>query len=289
MASLRAFFASFAILNKEACGALETIIVNGCIVNGECCRNIENVSSRSSQHPGWNVQAVSRSSFSPFMHLPEFIILLFMRAALLIFCILTALTAGAQQRKIDTTKYKIVLPSYWKPGNKVWEILTDALPKVCSELVDKEMCTDPCKALYTVDLFISGTRATDRSVSRKPGKEESYDIRTFYNFYAALFLKDTNGIILVDMVLVDTNEVWSVVHTVNHPGKPITTNSIYDGNNPLNMKPGQERPLNQLPPPSGTQNAYFMGEYGRKPEPYFRISENELYRIIHSKFLALKE
>jgi hypothetical protein len=55
----------------------------------------------------------------------------------------------------DSNKYRIDLPSYWKPGNKVWKILIDKLPLVCAEIKDKEICGDDCNPAYSFEFEMS--------------------------------------------------------------------------------------------------------------------------------------
>src|SRR5690348_14843925 len=55
---------------------------------------------------------------------------------------------------LDSNKYRINLPAHWKPGNKIWKILSDKFPTVCDELKNKDLCGDQCNPRYTLELEI---------------------------------------------------------------------------------------------------------------------------------------
>jgi hypothetical protein len=123
----------------------------------------------------------------------------------------------------DTNKYRIDLPSYWKPGNKVWKILTDKLPLVCPEIKDKEICGDDCNPGYTLQFEMSDPVIFEyfpnhinsiytNTQFRKPS--ETWDIQTQYGFECSLLLRNDKGVLITRFILVDTNEVWNVSHRV---------------------------------------------------------------------------
>lgn len=137
-------------------------------------------------------------------------------------CCLTE-TTGQRLLPVDTNKYRINLPEYWKPGNRVWKILTDKLPFVCNEIKDKELCGDHCNPLYTVEFemsdpvifeyfpnHISSIYTNNQFV--KPS--ETWEIQTLYGFECSLLLRNEKGILITRFILVDTNEVWRISNRV---------------------------------------------------------------------------
>jgi hypothetical protein len=129
---------------------------------------------------------------------------------LILLFISTTISALAQKtvRQPDTTKYRINLPDYWKPGNKVWSILIDKLPEVCDELKNKDLCGDHCNAMYTVDFQMSEPLILERYAQRISGS--AYEFITLYTFESSLLLKNRKDSLLTRIVLADTNEVFSV-------------------------------------------------------------------------------
>ena len=146
----------------------------------------------------------------------------------LLFCIFLFVccvneTTGQRLPNVDTNKYRIELPEYWKPGNRVWKILTDKLPLVCNELKDKELCGDHCNPLYTLEFemsdpvifeyfpnHISSIYTNNQFV--KPS--ETWEIQTLYGFECSLLLRNEKGVLITRFILVDTNEVWRVSNRV---------------------------------------------------------------------------
>lgn len=138
-------------------------------------------------------------------------------------CLLSSDLCAQSLAQIDENKYRIILPDYWKPGNKVWKILTDKLPGVCEELKDKELCGDDCNPKYTIELELSDLVITDYVPnhissdyrnSSQYRQTDNWDIRTMYSFESSLLLRNEKGVIITRMILVDTNEVWSVSNRV---------------------------------------------------------------------------
>ena len=126
---------------------------------------------------------------------------------LLIFCLLSFLSHSQHFTKAtDTTKFRIFLPSYWKPGHKAWRILNEKLPLVCEELKDKDLCGDDCNPLYNVILEISEPEVIDYYSNRL--YSNNHEFVTLFTFQAAFLLRDNSGNILTRMILADTNEVF---------------------------------------------------------------------------------
>jgi hypothetical protein len=166
-------------------------------------------------------------------------------------CCLTE-TTGQRLLNVDTNKYRIDLPEYWKPGNRVWKILTDKLPLVCNEIKDKELCGDHCNPLYTLEFemsdpvifdylpnHISSTYTNNQFV--KPS--DTWEIQTLYGFECSLLLRNEKGILITRFILVDTNEVWRIANRVilaSYSPPPIPPNARrvrYNRNSVLDAEP----------------------------------------------------
>jgi hypothetical protein len=151
-------------------------------------------------------------------------------------CCLTE-TNGQRLLNIDTNKYRIYLPEYWKPGNRVWKILTDKLPLVCNEIKDKELCGDHCNPLYTLEFEMSDPVIFDYFPNHissiytnnqfvKPS--ENWEIQTLYGFECSLLLRNEKGVLITRFILVDTNEVWRIANRVtlaSYAPPPTPTNN----------------------------------------------------------------
>lgn len=137
-------------------------------------------------------------------------------------CCLTEI-AGQHLFAVDSNKYRVNLPDYWKSGNRVWKILTDKMPLICEELKDKELCGDDCNPRYTIEFemsepvifdyfpnHISSSYVNNRFV--KPS--EIWEIQTFYGFECSLLLRNEKGVLITRFILVDTNEVWKIANRV---------------------------------------------------------------------------
>lgn len=142
----------------------------------------------------------------------------------LIFFILPAEFLPAQDlSSVDSTKYRINLPDFWKPGNKIWRILTDKLPIVCEELKDKEICGDDCNPWLRIEFEMSQPVIFDHlpnhisanyTHTQRVSPYDIWDIQTCYGFECSLLLMDNNDKILTRFILVDTNEVWKISNRV---------------------------------------------------------------------------
>ena len=132
-------------------------------------------------------------------------------------------TTGQRLLNVDTNKYRIDLPEYWKPGNRVWKILTDKLPLVCNEIKNKELCGDHCNPLYTLEFEMSDPVIFDYLPNHissiytnnqfvKPS--ETWEIQTLYGFECSLLLRNEKGVLITRFILVDTNEVWRIANRV---------------------------------------------------------------------------
>lgn len=126
---------------------------------------------------------------------------------------------GQRLSSVDTGKFRINLPNYWKSGNKIWEILSDKLPLVCGVLKDKELCGDDCNPRYSIEFemtppvifsYSSNHVSSDytNTHSRKPS--EVWDFKAHYSFECYLLLLDDKNNLLTKFVLVDNSEEWIV-------------------------------------------------------------------------------
>lgn len=126
-------------------------------------------------------------------------------------------TEAQHLASIDSNKYRINLPDYWKPGQRIWRILSDKLPVVCDEIRDKELCGDDCNPWLRIEFEISApvildyfpnhisSSYTNTQLSRP---SDLWDIQTTYTFEASFLLMDNNDRIITRFILVDSNEVW---------------------------------------------------------------------------------
>jgi hypothetical protein len=130
------------------------------------------------------------------------------------FCLISVVCSGQKLSNVDTGKYSIHLPDYWKPGNKIWQILNDKLPLVCEELKDKELCGDNCNPKYSIEFEMSEPVVFDYypSLISSDKTTETWEIATLYGFTCYLLLMNERNELLTKFVLVDTNEVWKVKH-----------------------------------------------------------------------------
>lgn len=129
------------------------------------------------------------------------------------------IVSGQTLSDIDTGKYRINLPERWKPGSKVWQILSDKLPLVCDELKEKEICGDDCNPKYRIEFYISqpvifnyypNHISSDYTNNLNGRPTERWDFVTYYGFECSLLLFDEKNTLLTRFILVDTNETWNV-------------------------------------------------------------------------------
>ena len=193
----------------------------------------------------------------------------------------------------DTNKYRINLPDHWKPGNKVWQILNDKLPLVCTELKDKDLCGDNCKPIYTVDFEMTDPTVLDYYPKRIANNK--YEIITLYSFQSNLYIRNRKGEIVTRIIIVDTNEVFNVKH-------PAIINEFAEASVPKRM---------YIKKVSAIQTEAVLQEVGQQPSnsgysnnrtaadtPYSYINKNkeklvprtkDLYEVIDRKFRALDD
>jgi hypothetical protein len=189
---------------------------------------------------------------------------------------------------IDENKYRINLPGYWKPGNKIWKILTDKLPSVCEELKEKELCGDDCNPKYTVELEMSDPLIIDYRASHLSSdyrniswyrQTDNWEIRTVYSFESSLLLRNEKGIIVTRMILVDSTELWSIAHRVTlaafTPAPPPRNNLflLERRANSRNITTDPAVAYNQVASPQIIQQA---GQEGETPFAYINKNKDKL-------------
>ncbi len=126
-------------------------------------------------------------------------------------------TKAQHLASIDSNKYRINLPDYWKPGQRIWRILSDKLPVVCEDIRDKELCGDDCNPWLRIEFemsdpvildYLPNHISSNYANTQLSRPSDLWDIQTTYVFEASLLLMDNNGKIITRFIVVDTNEVW---------------------------------------------------------------------------------
>ena len=210
--------------------------------------------------------------------------------SILFFCflLLGSLLSSAQTSsfpKGDTNKYRINLPSYWKPGNKVWRILDDKLPTVCTELTNKDLCGDDCMAMYTVDFSMSEPMVIDHYSQRISGNV--HEIVTVYTFECSLLLRDRAGKLHTRIILADTNEVFNLKNRVTLKDYlPAAPDKLYlrkISSSEAVLVIGNGLPGYSNPGTPGTTSYDYINANKEKLRP----QERDLYREIDKKFHLL--
>lgn len=135
---------------------------------------------------------------------------------LLIILIVPASLAAQRLSSLDTGKYSLLLPSYWKPGNKAWRILDDLLITKIPELQNKELCGDDCNPAYRVEFYMSNPLIDHYSASHVNSTRfsQTWNITTHYSFEAALLLFDHRNKLLTRILLIDPEEDWRKLNRV---------------------------------------------------------------------------
>ena len=179
---------------------------------------------------------------------------------------ISVISSGQSLSVIDTSKYRINLPDYWKRGNKIWQILNDKLPLVCEELIGKELCGDNCNAKYSIEFEMSEPLIYDYYSNHiSSGKTtETWEFVTMYSFTSSLLLVNEKNELLTRFILVDTNEMWKVTHKAQLASyTPPPPQQIYMLNNP-GLVPGDPQLWNR----SGTE--------GQSPYAYITKNKDNL-------------
>jgi hypothetical protein len=152
--------------------------------------------------------------------------------------------AQAQPAPIKENKYKINLPEYWKPGNKVWKKLTERLPQICEELTDKDLCGDDCNPRYRVDFYMTPPVVEDynyNNIAPNPNGNpplDTWEFVTYYHFECYLLLYDNKTEeLLTKVIVVDSNELWTVKNRVRLQNNATSSPVVYTPRNlPINTQ-----------------------------------------------------
>jgi len=208
-----------------------------------------------------------------------------MKNAFCFLIFLIALVPGIKGQRLlqtDTTKYRINLPSYWGHGNKIWQLLTNKLPIVCEELKDKELCGDDCNPGYSIEFEMSAPVIYDYTYNhisadytnnqyKKP--TDTWDIVTNYGFECSLLLLDDKNKIITRLIVVDTDEVWTISNRVklaSYSSAPVPMSNI--------RRTAYSRSL-----PSDNYNPNFqvltgtVGQEGQTPYSYINANKDKLW------------
>lgn len=150
---------------------------------------------------------------------------------------------------VDTGKYSLLLPPYWKPGNKAWRILDDLLITKIPELFNKELCGDDCNPAYRVEFYMSNPRIDHYSATHVNSTRytQTWNITTHYSFEAALLLFDHTNKLLTRILLIDPEEDWRKLNRV-------------EWNSPRPVYPLSERNLQavMVPPPGSPAGQEYL-------------------------------
>jgi hypothetical protein len=171
----------------------------------------------------------------------------------------------------DTGKYRINLPDFWKPGNKIWEILTDKLPLVCEELVNKDLCGDQCNPKYSIEFEMSEPEILDNYFNQISSGHttDTWQFVTLYSFSSYLLLFNEKDELLTRLTLVDKDEVWRVVRQeALAASRPATPSRYYPVNRWVN---GQNQISQQL------QQLFSRPGGGQSPHTYFERNKDKLF------------
>lgn len=174
--------------------------------------------------------------------------------------------SGQSLSAVDSIKYSIHLPDYWKPGNKIWQVLSDKLPQVCEELKGKQLCGDNCNPAYSIEFEMSEPVINNYYSNHISSgtTSQTWEFVTMYRFTSSLLLVNEKNELLTRFILVDTNEVWRVTHkAVLASYTPTPPQRIYMLNNPS---------LNTSDP----ELRHRFGTAGQSPYAYINNHKNKL-------------
>lgn len=205
-------------------------------------------------------------------------------------CCLAGAT-GQRLPAVESNKYRIDLPEYWKPGNRVWKILTDKLPLVCEEIKDKELCGDDCNPAYSIQFEMSDpvifeyfpNHISSSYTNNQFGKpSDTWEIQTLYGFECSLLLRNEKGILITRFIVVDTNEVWKVSNRVtlaSYSPPPIPASSL------RRIRPNRDGIID---PNSVIQpNTPAIGQEGETPYAYINRNREKLTPTYRDMFVVV--
>jgi hypothetical protein len=156
--------------------------------------------------------------------------------------------AFSQINFVDTNKYKVMLPSFWKKDKGLLKLFDTTLYKTWYELQNKRICTKSCDPFFLVILVISKPEYLDPYVSfnERPEIDQVSDYKGTgnnahfiiipYKFSAKLVLKNQEGKILSEKIIVDTTEVFKKFQYERVTSKstkyPVSIDPPYTGSDP---------------------------------------------------------
>lgn len=204
-------------------------------------------------------------------------------------------TASQDLTQLDTNKYKINLPDYWKPGNKIWQILSDKLPFVCEEIREKELCGDDCNPRYTIEFEMSMpvvfeyhpnhilSAYSNNQVARPT---ETWEIQTLYGFECSLLLRNEKGRYIKRFIIVDMNETWKISNraTLNSYAPP-PPQVLYN----RRATPNRLGVIDPLSNPSNQQILPATGQEGETPYAYILKNREKLAPSFRDMFAVIDQ
>lgn len=202
----------------------------------------------------------------------------------------------AQPVRFKENKYKINLPDYWKHGSKVWKKLTERLPQVCEELVDKDLCGDDCNPRYTVEFYMSPPVVEDYNsyiISPNPAGNpptDTWEFVTYYHFECYLLLYDNKTEkLLTKVIVVDSSELWTVKNRVTLQNNATTPPAAYSPRNlPINTQGPPVAFYNPGTPNWGAQRVQTPFSYINKNAEKLAPQEKDQLFIVDNKFKDLE-
>ncbi len=210
---------------------------------------------------------------------------------LVVFLLLGQLAPGQHLASVDSMKYRINLPDYWRPGNKIWRILSDKLPAVCDELKDKELCGDDCNAWLSVEFEMSAPLIYDYlpahlyanyANDQRSKPSDLWDIQTIYGFECSMYLMDQTGTVITRFIIVDTNEVWRISNKIKLASfSPAPLPATYIRRTPSRVNNGM------IPEPVIQQVTPGNGQEGETPFAYINRNKEKLAPTLRDMFLVI--
>jgi hypothetical protein len=189
-------------------------------------------------------------------------------------------STGQRLSGIDTNKYRIDLPDYWKAGSRVWRILSDKLPLVCPELKDKDLCGDDCNPKYSIELYLSDPEIVDFSSSHLSSDKnlQTWQHTTYFAFECNLVLFDENHKPITRFIIVDLDEVWPLTNKTSSPNYSSLTP-------PMKLVVSANPRANILEPPRQTPTPRSVFQ---EPRRFYLPQEKDLLSIVDNKFKSWK-
>jgi hypothetical protein len=185
----------------------------------------------------------------------------------ILLCIVTLLVFAQPDTALRyfSDRYKLDIPEEWKK-KKMIDAITEILPQTFSEYIDeeKQFCID-CKAGLTVMLVID-----------KPVFDEK---KNTYQFRASLALFDTTGKGLIELMLVDTNEVFQSRVKISYPLLPPSAYNNQGMGQQIPGPNGTVAAVVKIPAPPIINNVPNFGNEGAPIMKLVGIAEDRIYKV----------